>query len=102
MNQIGRQGGQPLVSIVAEAIFDRDVLALDKARVFQSLAERGEKLRCIVGRAGVEESDNRHRRLLRARRERPRGCRATEQRDELAPVHSITSSARSTSPAGTS
>jgi len=33
MNQIGRQGGQPLVSIVAEAIFDRDVLALDKARV---------------------------------------------------------------------
>jgi hypothetical protein len=31
-------------------------------------------------------------RLLRARRERPRG-RAAEQRDELAPFHSITSSA---------
>src|SRR5262249_45126124 len=31
--------------------------------------------------------------LLRARRERPRG-RASEQRDEVAPVHSITSSAR--------
>jgi len=28
--------------------------------------------------------------LLRARRERPRGCRAAEQRDELAPLHSIT------------
>jgi len=34
-------------------------------------------------------------RLLRARRERPRGCRAAQQRDELAaPNHSITSSAR--------
>ena len=30
--------------------------------------------------------------LLRARRERPR-CRTVEQRDELAPFHSITSSA---------
>ena len=31
--------------------------------------------------------------LLWARRERP-SCSATEQRDELAPLHSITSSAR--------
>ncbi len=33
-------------------------------------------------------------RLLRARRERPCRCRAAEQRDELAPPHSITSVAR--------
>ena len=33
----------------------------------------------------AEEPDHRHRRLLRARRERPR-CRAAEQRDELAPL----------------
>jgi hypothetical protein len=40
------------------------------------------------------KSDYRHRRLLRARRERQRD-RAAEQRDELAAVaHSITSSAR--------
>jgi len=32
--------------------------------------------------------------LLRARRERPRNRRAAEQRDELAPSHSITSLAR--------
>jgi len=32
--------------------------------------------------------------LLRARRERPRRCRAAELRDERAPLHSITSSAR--------
>jgi hypothetical protein len=30
-------------------------------------------------------------RLLRARRERPRRCRAAEQRDELATFHRITS-----------
>jgi hypothetical protein len=36
-------------------------------------------------------ADHRHRRLLRARRERPRR-RASEGRDEMAPVHSITSS----------
>jgi hypothetical protein len=29
--------------------------------------------------------------LLRARRKRPSGCRAAEQADELAPLHSITS-----------
>ena len=40
-------------------------------------------------------------RLLRARRERPRGRRAAEQRDELAPPHSITSSARASSVGGT-
>src|SRR6266446_9779833 len=34
--------------------------------------------------------------------ERPRDCRAAEQRDELAPVHSITSSARASSIGGTS
>jgi hypothetical protein len=43
-----------------------------------------------LGRRAAEKSHHRHRRLLRARRERPRGC-ATEQRDELPPLHSITS-----------
>src|SRR5262245_14677048 len=38
-------------------------------------------------------------RLLRARRERPRR-RAAEKRDELAPLHSITSSAMASTPGG--
>jgi hypothetical protein len=38
-----------------------------------------------------KKADHRHRRLLSARRERPRR-RAAEQRDELAAFHSITSS----------
>src|SRR5262245_56202785 len=40
--------------------------------------------------------------LLRARRERPRGCRAADQRDELAALHSITSSARASNVGGIS
>jgi hypothetical protein len=59
-----------------------------------------------VRREGMKKSDHRHRRLLCARRQRPRRRRATEQRDELAPFHccnhSITSSARASSVAGTS
>src|SRR5262249_48074126 len=38
--------------------------------------------------------------LLRARRERPRHSRAAENRDELAPLHSITSSASASSLSG--
>src|SRR5262249_47332401 len=41
-------------------------------------------------------------RLLRPRRERPRRRRAVEKRDELAPPHSITSSALASSCGGTS
>src|SRR5262249_56555652 len=44
----------------------------------------------------ADKSAHRHRRLLRARRERQRGP-AAEQRDELAALHSITSSARARS-----
>jgi hypothetical protein len=42
----------------------------------------------------MKKPDHRHGRLLRARRERPRGCSAAEKRDEIATVHSITSSAK--------
>jgi len=47
-------------------------------------------------RCAIEESDHRPRWLLPARCERPR-CRAAEQRYELAPFHSITSSASASS-----
>src|SRR5215813_12605660 len=56
-----------------------------------------------VRQSSAEEPDHRHRQLLRARRERPRGSRAAEQADERATLdHSITSSARATSVGGTS
>jgi hypothetical protein len=42
----------------------------------------------------IQKPDDRHRRLLRARREWPRGCCAADQRDELPAFDSITSSIR--------
>src|SRR5262249_23059814 len=50
-------------------------------------------------RVGAEKPNDRYR--LRARRERPRRS-TTEQRDQLAALHSITSSARASSVGGTS
>src|SRR6516164_8512554 len=54
---------------------------------------------------GEHQSDHWHRRLLRARRERPNGRRAAEQCDERAALdlraHSITSSAATCSVGGT-
>jgi hypothetical protein len=43
-------------------------------------------LGCVGWQACVEEANDRHLRLLRARSERPRS-RAAEKRDELAPPH---------------
>src|SRR5215472_17726033 len=67
------------------AIFDRDVAALDIAG-FVETSPDGVKSAGVTVRA-AEEPDHRHCRLLRERRERPRGSRAAEQRDELAPSH---------------
>src|SRR6516165_7754786 len=104
MNQIGRQCGQLFDFIPGETIFDRDVLTLGKACVFQTLTDRGQEVRGVAGPSGREKPDHRHRRLLRARRERPRGRRPAEKRDEVAPFHlrghSMTSSARASSLSG--
>src|SRR5262245_43739980 len=85
-------------------ILDRQGATLDPAEFAQSLNKGG--CPCTPGRrrARSKEPNDRHLRwLLRPRRERPRRRRAAEQRDELAaPNHSITSSARASSVAGTS
>src|SRR5262249_26022333 len=92
-DQKGPQRWQSVALVICPAVFDRDVLALDIASLFQTPTERGQEMWVRAGDSGIEESDYRHRRLLRARRERPRG-HAAEQRDERAAfVHSITSSA---------
>src|SRR5262245_54356576 len=81
-------------------VLHRYVLALEVAGFVEALAERGGKgrIRC----SGIGESDDRRRWLLRPRRERPRRCRAAEERDEVAAHHSITSSARASSVGGMS
>jgi hypothetical protein len=49
------------------------------------------------GRTGIEKTNHRHRRVLRARRERPCCRRASEKRDEFASLHVFPSAPRVTS-----
>src|SRR5215472_4569372 len=86
--QIGCEVGQSVVLVLRPPILNRHILALDVAGFTKALAECGQKA-CTIGKErprAAEKPDHRHRRLLRARRERP-GRRAAEQRDELAPFH---------------
>ena len=81
--QVGRQFRQALVLIPRPAIFDRHALALDITGFGQGASEYREIRSEGFRGAGAEISD--HRWLLRARSERQRS-RATEKRDELAPL----------------
>src|SRR5215470_18256213 len=103
VNQIGRQLWQAIISAFRPAVFDRHVLALDVAGFTETLPEWVQYSLFEAGCPAVEQSHHRHRGLLRARRERPRGRRTAEQRDGFAPSHhSITSSAVASSVGGTS
>src|SRR5947209_20492770 len=73
--------------IFRRTVFDKDVLALDEACCLEALAEGCHEVRGVSERGVPQETNNRHRRLLRVRGERPRGSRAAEQRDERAPLH---------------
>src|SRR5262249_26716368 len=101
-DELGRDLSKALVASFPPAILDRDIATVDPAKFAQSLHERGGPFASGRTRALAQEADGRQPpRLLRARRERPSCCRAAEQGDELAPFHSITSSARASSVFGT-
>src|SRR6516162_138607 len=93
MNRIFHKSREFIAIIFRKAIFGRDILALDIAGFLQTLAECGHEVRRVGKRRTPEKRDHRHRRLLRARRERPRDCHTAEKRYELTPPHSITVSA---------
>src|SRR5262245_31108100 len=73
--------------ILTPAVHDRDVFSFDKASILQAPMECAQAVRECLRRRAVEEAYGRHRRLLRARRERPRGNRAAEEGDEVAALH---------------
>src|SRR5262245_12495557 len=77
--------------------FDREVFAFNPSQLPQALAETVD-----VGVRCDGEPANARTFGLRGRRYGPRRCRAAEQRDERAPPHSITSSARASMLGGTS
>src|SRR5262245_23519840 len=99
--QIGCEVGQSVGLVLRPAILDRHILALDVAGFTKALPKCGQIACTISKRRAAEEPDHRWRSLLRARRERPRGRRTADERDELAPPHSITSSAATSSLSGT-
>src|SRR5262245_33691698 len=101
-NQVSCQLRKSLVATLRRAVYDRHVLALDEAHVLQPLAKCAQTMRVRFYCCAEEQSDHRHRRLLRSRRERPCRCSAAEQHNEVAPSHSITSSARARTGVGIS
>jgi hypothetical protein len=101
-DKLGRDLGEALALSIRPAIFDRDSAALDPAELAQSLRECHRPLAFAQRGALTQKPDGRQpRRLLRARHHRPRNRRAADERDELAPLHSITSSAMASSEGGT-
>src|SRR5262249_55349428 len=100
-DQIGSHGRKPVELAFRPTIFDRDVAAVLITLFAQSPPKRCHHRHECIARSTIEKPDHRHRWLLRACRERPRGC-AAEERDEVTSFHSITSSARSKVAVGTS
>src|SRR5262249_19197867 len=82
-DQIGRKRRQSIILAFRKVEFDRHVAAFHVAGLTQATAKRVDKVASVILSQAAQEANHRHRRLLRARREWPRG-RAAEQRDELA------------------
>src|SRR5262249_33772801 len=97
-DQIRRQFRQT-IETARQPIFDCNVPAIVVAAFRAAPAERIQEIPTRTGHKGAEKPDNRHLPLLRSRRERPRS-RAAEQRDEIAALHSITSSASASNLSG--
>jgi hypothetical protein len=85
-HEVGHERRQATEFAVQPVVLDRHVLTLDVAGFAEAFIERSGIAHGGLGRPGADEADDRHRRLLRARRERPRRC-PTDERDELAPLH---------------
>src|SRR5262249_22705013 len=62
-------------------------LTFDVPALVEAPMECCHRIGGLARRPAAEKPNHRHRRLLPASRERPRGCRAAEQRDEPASPH---------------
>ena len=85
MNQIGHQRRQAIVLALQPVVLDCHVLAFDGAGFVEAFTERGDIARVGIGRPVSDKPDHRHRRLLRARRKRPRSCCAAQCEYEFSP-----------------
>src|SRR5215475_8025050 len=85
-DEISREPRQPIVLTVSPTIIEADILTLDDTGFVETSTDDCNERRVDLGRTTAEQ----------------RRRRAAEQRDELAPLHSITSSARCCKNHGTS
>src|SRR5262249_598903 len=101
LDEVGRHCRELIITVRYPAVLDRNILTLDIAHLGKTAAECGIEMHGNGLAQAAEISDYRNCFLLRARRYWPRR-RAAEKRDELASLHSITSSARASTVLGTS
>src|SRR5215471_15415215 len=76
MDQIVRQFRQSMVLTFRPTVLDRHIPALDKTGFTEASPKCGQPVCLFASERDAEKSNHRHRRLLRARHERPRGCPA--------------------------
>jgi hypothetical protein len=76
---------QSIILILRPVVFDRHILALGIAGFADALSERSHKMGSRVRRRAAKNTDQRHCRLLRPRRER-RHRHAADKGDEVAPT----------------
>src|SRR5262245_16035561 len=101
-NEFCRECRQAVCFAISIADIEGDVTAFDITKRLHVGAQRLRESSAGLARKNEKNAEDRHRRLLRTRRQRPSNSRrAAEQSDELAAVHSITSSAIASSLSGT-
>jgi hypothetical protein len=84
MDQLGRQGRKSLRTPLGKTILEAMTLSLDVTQVPQPVPQSLERWPGLIR----ENTDfPQATRRLRPRRERPRRCRAAEQRDEFTTFH---------------
>ena len=86
-DEVGHERRQAIVLAAEPVVLDDHVLALNVAGFAEAFSERGRMSSGAIERPTADEAYHRHRRLLCARRERPRSGRAAEDCDELPPPH---------------
>ena len=100
-NQLTCEFGQALDAALCPTILDGNRAAFDPPQFAQPLQESDTPFTPSRARCGSQEPDRRQLvRLLRVRSTKRPRCRAAEHCYELAPLHSITSSARPSSVSG--
>src|SRR5262245_38492526 len=84
-DEVGHERRQAVVLAAEPAVLDGHVLALYVAGFGEAFTERACMAGGAIERPTADKADHRHRRLLRARRERPRRGRAAECGQKLPP-----------------